>query len=70
MDNNEKCGSRCIWAVIGFFIWLIINIRVEAGMGTSFERAIDGMVGGAVLLTAIFLALRFFDSDGQGRPPE
>ena len=70
MDNNEKCGSRCILAVICFFIWLIINIRVEAGIGSSFERAIDGMVGGAVLLTSIFLALRFFDSDGQGKPPE
>ncbi len=63
MKNDGKCQSGCVWVSVGFIIWLIINIRVEAGMGTSFERAVDGIVGGAVLLTAIFLALRFFESD-------
>jgi hypothetical protein len=62
MTNNGKCRSGCIWAVLGVVVWLIINIRVEAGIGTPFERAVDGIVGGALLLTVIFLAWRFFDS--------
>jgi len=63
MQNNGKCKSGCFWSAVGFFIWLIINIRVEAGVGTTFERAIDGIVGGAVLLAVIFLALSFFKFD-------
>ena len=65
MLNCRKNTSRSIWYLVGFIIWLIINIRVEAGMGSPFERALDGLVGGIVLLTSIFLALRFFRCIGE-----
>lgn len=65
MKDNGKCRSGCVWAAIVFAVWLVINVRVEAGLGTSFERAVDGIVGGAVLLTSIFLAWKFYDSIGQ-----
>lgn len=63
MYNSEKNRSKLIWAGVGFTLWLIINIRVAAGVGTPFERAIDGLVGGAVLLIAIFLSLKYFKCD-------
>jgi len=43
-----------------FAAWLVINIRVEAGMASTLERALDGLAGGVVLLVAVFAALRFF----------
>jgi len=63
VNNREKNRSKFIWAGVGFALWLIINIRVAAGMGTPFERAVDGLVGGAVLLIAIFLSLKYFKCD-------
>ena len=64
MTVHQKKQSVPVWAVIAFLVWLVINIRVEAGLGTSLERAIDGIVGGAVLLSAVFLAFRFFKCKG------
>ncbi|MDW7771829.1 MAG: hypothetical protein SCH71_02970 [Desulfobulbaceae bacterium] len=66
MKNKKLNGSGIIWAGMAFVLWLIINIRVEAGMGTPFERAVDGLVGGAVLLIAVFLTLRFFQCSRLG----
>ena len=63
MGNDGKWCTRTVWFSVGFIVWLIINIRVEAGMGSAFEKAVDGMVGGAVLLIAIFMAVRFFECD-------
>lgn len=60
MQINTKRQLRSVLFFAGFFIWLIINIRVEAGLASTFERAIDGLVGGTVLLVSIFIALRFF----------
>ena len=31
------------------------------GIATSFERALDGLVGGAVLLVLIYISARFFN---------
>ena len=66
MQNGKKKKCQSIWILVCFIVWLVINIRVEAGMGTSFERAIDGLVGGVVLLVSIFFALRFFSCIGDG----
>lgn len=63
MKSREVGKSGIIWAGIAFVIWFIINIRVEAGVGTIFERAVDGLVGGAVLLVAVFMTLRFLQCD-------
>jgi hypothetical protein len=64
--EGKKRKTGFIWAGAGFAVWLIINIRVAAGLGTTFERAVDGLVGGVVLLAAIFLAVRFFQCNRQG----
>jgi len=61
MQNGNRNTSRSVWFLVLFIIWLVINIRVEAGIGSTFERAVDGLVGGGVLLIAIYLALRFFN---------
>ena len=53
-----------VWVVVVFILWLIINIRVEAGLASSLERTLDGIVGGALLLVLIFLGLSFFKSQG------
>lgn len=63
MVKRDKGNIRYILIGIGIIVWLIINIRVEAGFGTTFERAFDGMVGGAVLVASVFLALKFFKWD-------
>ena len=69
MGNRNRRQIRSRWAISCFVIWLIINIRVEAGIATVFERALDGLVGGLVLLASIFLALRFFGDQGEGARP-
>ncbi len=48
------------WIIVVFLAWLVVNIRVAAGMATPFERALDGIVGGVVLLVSIFMAVKFF----------
>lgn len=66
MWSHNRKQSRSLWYLLCFVGWLIINIRVEAGIGTVFERTLDGLVGGVVLLVSITLALRFFYDDGEG----
>lgn len=65
MLNPKRNQSRSIWYLLCFVVWLVINIRVEAGAATVIERALDGLVGGIVLLVSIFMALRFFNDDGD-----
>lgn len=60
MQYGKKKQSGSVLLLACFLVWLIINVRVEAGMGSTLERALDGLVGGAVLLVVIFFALRFF----------
>ena len=38
-----------------------MNFRVEAGIATPFERALDGLVGGVVLLLLLYVGARFFN---------
>lgn len=66
MVNYNRKQSRSVWYLPCFIIWLVINIRVEAGISTVFERAVDGLVGILVLLISIVLALRFFNEDQDG----
>lgn len=66
MGSHNRKQSRSLWYLVCFVAWLVINIRVEAGAGTVFERTLDGLVGGVVLLVSIFLALRFFSDNEDG----
>ena len=56
------CGSKkcSVWLPLAVLVYFIINFRVEAGLATSFERALDGLVGGVVLLVLIYISARFF----------
>jgi hypothetical protein len=63
MKNNGVSKPVFILAVIVFALWLIINLRVEAGVGSIFERTVDGLVAGVVLLVAVFLTLRFYQGN-------
>jgi len=49
-----------IWLLVIVVLYAIINFRVEAGFGTPFERTIDGLVGGIVLLLLLYIGARFF----------
>lgn len=55
---NSKKGST--WCLVVILLFFFINLRVEAGVATSFERALDGLVGGVVLLVLIYISARFF----------
>ncbi|GBE12214.1 hypothetical protein BMS3Bbin14_01297 [bacterium BMS3Bbin14] len=60
MKTRRKKRISAGWIIIVFLAWLVVNIRVAAGMATLFERALDGIVGGGVLLVSIFMAVKFF----------
>jgi hypothetical protein len=60
MQNLNKKKKMSGWIMAAFVIWLVMNIRVAAGIGTIFERAVDGLVGVTLLVIAVFLALDFF----------
>jgi len=55
---DSKKGST--WCPVVILVFFIINFRVEAGIATPFERAVDGLVAGAVLLVLIYVSARFF----------
>jgi hypothetical protein len=54
MSRQTVHPVRSAAILLGFVLWLIINIRVEAGMGTTFERVIDGLFGGVLVLVSLF----------------
>ncbi|WP_153305737.1 hypothetical protein [Desulfogranum mediterraneum] len=60
--NRKKRISwlRPIVTGVLLLIWLVMNIRVEAGVASPMERALDGLAGGVLLLWAIFFGLSFF----------
>lgn len=70
MQNVQKKKRRYGWYVAAFLILLVINIRVAAGIGSTFERAVDGLVGIALLIGAVFLALDFFQVLGTDKGRE
>ncbi|WP_028582293.1 hypothetical protein [Desulfogranum japonicum] len=47
-------------ALLVFCVWLVINIRVEAGFAGPLERAFDGLVAGIFLLVIVFTGLCYF----------
>lgn len=60
MWNPEKKKKTGGWITVAVLVWFIMNIRVSIGIGSTFERAVDGLVGIALLVAAVFLALEFF----------
>ncbi len=45
---------------VALLVFFIMNFRVEAGIATVLERALDGLVGISVLLGLLYLGARFF----------
>ncbi len=58
MINKKQLSP---WWLALAFVLLVVNIRVEAGLATGFERVIDGFLGGIVLLVFLYYAARFFE---------
>ena len=48
------------WSLV-VLIYIIINIRVEAGFATSPERILDGSVAISVFLLMLYFGARFFN---------
>jgi hypothetical protein len=67
MQNLQKKKKWFGWAVAAFLVWLVMNIRVAAGISSTFERAVDGLVGIMLLLAVVFLALDYFQVIGKGK---
>jgi len=65
MSNAQKSCQRCGWLSAAFLVWFIMNIRVAIGVGTTLERAVDGLVGMALLLASVYAALDFFKVIGR-----
>lgn len=58
--NRIRNIVRLVAAGLGVLVWLIINLRVSAGVASPLERTLDGLVAGGVLLIAVFWAISFF----------
>lgn len=55
------------WGTVAAFlvpVWFVMNVRVELGVATTFERALDGLVGMTLLVTSVFLAMVFYQKGG------
>ena len=65
MGSRSRRQVRSLLILLGIILLLTINIRVEAGVATVLERAVDGLAGAMVLLISIYLALIF----PSGRAP-
>ena len=65
MQNNPKKNIYCGLGVAVLVVWLVMNVRVAAGIGSTFERAVDGLVGVGLVVAAVFLALEFFHVIGE-----
>ena len=57
MQNRKQLSP---WWLAAAFVWYVINIRVEAGIATTMERMIDGLVGGVLFCIILYYAARFF----------
>jgi len=64
LNKKKKWG---ILLTVAILVWLVCNIRVAAGIGSTFERAVDGLVGIAFLVGVVFLVLDFFKVIGNNQ---
>jgi hypothetical protein len=58
--NSIRNRVRLVAGGLVVLVWLIINLRVAAGVASPFERTLDGLVAGTILLIAVFWAVSFF----------
>ena len=58
--NKIRNIVRLVACGLVVLVWLIINIRVSAGVASPLERTLDGLVAGLILLIAGFWAVSFF----------
>ena len=65
MQNLQKKRKGLGLLAAAFLVLFIMNIRVEAGIGSTFERAVDGLVGIVLLLAAVYFAFEFFVLKGK-----
>ena len=60
MTKYGASWKNSVLMPLALLVFFIINFRVEAGIATVLERALDGLVGLAVLLGLLYIGARFF----------
>lgn len=56
--SNKKTSY---WSLVAVLIYIIINIRVEAGFATLLERILDGSVAIYLFLLTLYIGAKFFN---------
>ncbi|MCI5165594.1 MAG: hypothetical protein D3903_05745 [Candidatus Electrothrix sp. GM3_4] len=60
--TTDCCSQKktSYWS-LAILVYIIINIRVEAGFATSPERILDGLVAILLFLLMLYIGARFFN---------
>lgn len=59
---TDYCSEkRSSYGSLAVLVYLVINIRVEAGFATPPERILDGLVALSVFLLMLYIGMRFFN---------
>ncbi|CAK8713947.1 MAG: hypothetical protein D3913_09245 [Candidatus Electrothrix sp. LOE1_4_5] len=63
---TDYCSQdRSTYWSVAAFVYIIINIRVEAGFATQPERILDGSVAISLFLLMLYIGTMFFRDYGR-----
>ncbi|MCW5212979.1 hypothetical protein VU04_08715 [Desulfobulbus sp. TB] len=63
---TDYCSQdRSTYWSLAVFVYIIINIRVEAGFATQPERILDGSVAISLFLLMLYIGTMFFRDYGR-----
>ena len=67
--TTDCCSNKktSYWSLAAVLIYIIINIRVEAGFATLLERILDGSVAIYLFLLTLYIGAKFFKLIDEGR---
>jgi hypothetical protein len=61
MTTDYYSKEKSSYWSLAVLIYIIINVRVEAGFATSPERILDGSMAISVFLLLLYIGARFFN---------
>ncbi|MCI5141087.1 MAG: hypothetical protein D3909_05030 [Candidatus Electrothrix sp. ATG1] len=61
MVTDYRSKEKSSYWSLAIPVFIIINIRVEAGLATPLEQALDGLIAISVLALMIHTGLKFFN---------
>ena len=61
MVTDYRSKEKSSYWSLAIPVFIIINIRVEAGLATPPEQALDGLVAISVLALMLYTGLKFFN---------